>query len=612
MPNLTLFDFHTHPTLKPYHSKDPEGNFPNPNHWDEPDFESMSEQVYNRVVDSLYPQIIIRSQSYLEACKDGNLLCLCVALYPLEHGFIRTRNYIKVLQGPLGFLVNLFNKDHVKIKLKFRKILSAVIGISPQKVKPLFERGYNYYPDLLGETENLLQQIPRLHNGVSVRTVVPNNFEELNALDFQTQIAVILSVEGVHSFISTTHISKLKNKRNLWKPRFKKYYDSLGDQAVINIYSYKRKHEGLFYVTFGHHFYNLFCGHCKSLPGILFNQMPQFYNAGISPKGFELITALLSRKDPQGNKVSRVLIDTKHMSVQSRIDYHRYVRSQRGLGNSIPIIQTHTAMAGRTSMYALESRMKQGMNIQNSIGGEELSTISNTLQTIALNLFDDELIEIIESDGMIGIMLDEKRTMGKKLPEFTPHSQYTLSNGTATVIDSANKYKQAKKQLGKLLFREKYDLEHKEDSQDPDIQQRRDQLRKTTDNDIAAIRNALKPMLCAMVLNQIIYIAEVYVDSLEADASNSDKQRAWNHICLGSDFDGVINPLDAYPDSSFLTEFATDLERFWRTWMPHRTRLEDSLYGLQPGEIVEKLLWTNAMDFMRKYFSRAYRLGEVA
>ena len=231
---------------------------PNPNHWDEPVFDTISEQVYNKIVDKLYPEIIIRSQSYLEVCKQGNLLCLCVGLYPLEFGFVRTRNYLRVAQHVFGFLFNLFNSENIRVKLKLRKVLAAVTGIDPKKVKYLYDRGYNYYQDLIGETENLFRQESREFNGTLIRTVIPNNFEELSTLDQQTSLAVLLSVEGVHSFISTDHIAKLKRKRHLWKPRYKKYYESLGDQAISNIHEYKRRFPGLFYVTFAHHFYNLF------------------------------------------------------------------------------------------------------------------------------------------------------------------------------------------------------------------------------------------------------------------------------------------------------------------------------------------------------------------
>lgn len=607
---IKIFDFHTHSTLKPYHSKDENGNFPNPNHWDEPTFDTISEQVYNRVVDSIYPEIIIRSQSYLEAYQEGRIKCFCVGLYPLEFGFIRTRNYLKIFQGVASFLLNIFNKDHVKVKLKLRRVLSAVIGIDPQKVKPLYDRGYNYFQDLKGETENLKRQGPRDFNGQSITPTFIQNFEQLAALNNEDTLAIILSIEGVHSFISTHDVPALKKHKSLWKNRFRKHHDVAADKVIENIVAYKQEHPELFYVTFAHHFYNLFCGHSKSLPGILFNQMKRFYEYGVSKDGFRIIDSLLARQRVGTKTLPRVLIDTKHMSLKSRVDFHAYIRAKNLQGDSIPIIQSHTAVSGRASMYALRN------SFDNSVAKEDEAVDAkiNTFQAIELNLFDDEIIEIIQSDGLIGIMLDEKRILGKAFPRFTPSSQYSMimDNGKQKtfLIEDPQDYKAAKKKLGKCLFRQKYDPDHVEDSTDPDIQQAREKKRTVTIDNIEAIRNALKPMLCSLFINQLIYIVEVHTRSLPPNSTDEDKAKGWSHICIGTDFDGVINPLDAYPDGSFIEAFALDVVKFWNAFnLPQNPELAQFLFGLQPEEIMEKIVWTNAMHFMQKYFSRQYKYG---
>ncbi len=612
MPNL--FDFHTHTTLKPYHNKDQNGDFPNPDHWDEPAFETMTEQVYNRVVDSLVPQIILRAQSYLQAYHCGNGRCICISLYPLEYGFVKTRNYLRISQGLISFLINVFNNDSLKIKLKLRKVLAAVVGIHHEKVKILYDRGYNYYHDLVGETDNLLRQIPREYEGQLIVPVVVKDYQQILNLDLSTHLVFILSIEGVHSFISTTHLPKKVNVRNLHQRRYRKYLPQIYQQTVQNILDFKSKYP-LFLITFAHHFYNLFCGHARSIPGLLFNQRAKYFRQGITSQGYQLLDVLLDRQLENGQRLPRVLIDTKHMSVQSRIDYHRFIGKKRNAGDDIPIIQTHTAVSGRKSMYVHD--LSTGF-VEDPIEGEVMAENADTLVTIALNLFDDEIIDILRTGGLIGIMLDEKRILGKRFPTFTPQSQYTLTNkqgkSKSYLIKSPSSYKEAKKRLGKYLFRQKYNSLHREDSQDPDIQDTRLKIRARTQDNIDQIRNALKPMLCSLFLNQLFHIARVYQDHAALDdAGNVIVEKAgkvWSHICIGSDFDGVINPLDAYPDASYLQEFVNDLSRFWQSHL-QVSEFNQYLFGFTPAEIVEKIAWSNAMGFLKKYFSMKYRYGTL-
>ena len=606
---LKIFDFHTHSTLKPYHSKDAQGDFPNPNHWDEPEFESISEKAYNRLVDKLYPQIIIRSQSYLEAYQKGKIKCFCIGLYPLEFGFIRTRNYLKFIQALFGIIADVFGPEHVKFKLKIRRVLAAVIGIHPDRVKSLYNRGYNYYSDLVGEVENLKRQGPRDFQGNPITPTIIDDFEQLAALNTETALALLLSIEGAHAFISTDQIPAVRNKKKLWKNRFRRHYPAIADQALANIIDFKKKYPGLFYVTFGHHFYNLFCGHSKSLPGLLFNQMPRFYDIGISQDGFRLIDALLDRQQVDGQTLPRVLIDTKHMSIRSRVEFHEYVKQKNARGDKIPIIQSHTAVTGRRSMYALRDEQ----NTEFRIKGEAIDPDIDTFVELHLNLFDDEIVEIIQSDGLIGIMLDEKRILGKTFPSFTPKGEYLFirDNGSTKRFEITNpsNYKTAKKRLGKCLFRQKYDPDHIEDSSDPDIQQGRERKRQVTEQNIFQIRKALKPILCSLFIHQIRYIVKVYVAALPTGSTNEQKKQAWNHICIGTDFDGVINPLDAYPDGSFLEEFAADVVNHWKVLMrsPPHQEVAQLLFGLSPEEVMEKVVWANAMSFMQKYFSKQYK-----
>jgi hypothetical protein len=88
------------------------------------------------------------------------------------------------------------------------------------------------------------------------------------------------------------------------------------------------------------------------------------------------------------------------------------------------------------------------------------------------------------------------------------------------------------------------------------------------------------------------------VDVIMLDERIPADQRAtiWDRICIGSDYDGFIDPLSAYPTALALPEFARDLRDFLHT---HRhTRQIDAL-GVEA--LTERLCWRNAYNFALKH-----------
>lgn len=86
--------------------------------------------------------------------------------------------------------------------------------------------------------------------------------------------------------------------------------------------------------------------------------------------------------------------------------------------------------------------------------------------------------------------------------------------------------------------------------------------------------------------------ALVDVIMVDHNLSDDEKRRVWDCICLGTDFDGVIDPLTCYPTALSLPTLADDL----RAWLSARaqTRFIDDI-GVDT--LVEKICWRNAYDF---------------
>jgi microsomal dipeptidase-like Zn-dependent dipeptidase len=101
-------------------------------------------------------------------------------------------------------------------------------------------------------------------------------------------------------------------------------------------------------------------------------------NTGFTPLGLEVVDRLL---DDSENK--RILIDIKHMSRKSRLEYFQLLDTKYA-GKDIPVVASHGAV----------------------IGG---NTDRHLFLNSDINLFDDEIVRVGSTGGLFGLQLDERR-----------------------------------------------------------------------------------------------------------------------------------------------------------------------------------------------------------
>ena len=581
-----LFDLHCHNTIKPYYIADPETKHPpNPDHWSAVSRMDLTNKKYDWIVNLLTYELLFKNQGNFSSYLEGGFRCVCTALYPIERGFTMPKAAVQIPANLLLFT-------------DVNRLIASIIGISVHSVKSIKSRGFQYFPDLLKEVNELEkhQKLPnRYAPGKSYHIL--SNFRELRrTIQNPKNIGVILTVEGVHAFISRNTVpADADLEREAIKPN-SLVMDQLINEIKINITSFKQRYP-LFFVTLAHHFFNLVCGHAPSVPRIVFNQRgsrDRYLNLGMTGYGEMLIEHLLAR-NPR-----RVLIDTKHMSPKARFWYHNFVKLKRKDGDNIPIIQSHTAVSGRPSLKKHISKPKFQERLWPFEKIPTLAKIQKTVNTSALNLFDDEILEIIESDGLIGLMVDEKRIVGKAIPEFSENFRIVIGRDEI-ILNHADiqTYRDTKKQLG-IRVRKQIRLEDKlrriKDNQSPKYLRVERRLEKVN-LEVEKIRGILRPTTCAIFLNQVLHIAEVV-----------GNVKCYDHISLGTDFDGVINPLDTYPEGRFMLQFKLDLIDFWnRRINDMSTQQFNTLrYGLDPADIMEKIMWKNAEVFLSRYFTNSY------
>lgn len=579
---MPLFDLHAHFSFKPANSRSFATNvFPDPDHWNER-FKRRADYSKLAGIDN---DVVKSSQLHGTSAMAGGFRVICNALYPLEQGFTSA----------------LLNKP-----------LATLTGFSPEVLQDIYTRKQSYFQHLEREYTNLIaNQGSTRHAPEGQRYRVVDSYAEIERTLAQAPdtICIINSIEGGHAFadnlvdrrgqpvsINEQEAKFLRRvgerKRNSW---FELYVEAM--IANIDKVTTNWEHTPLF-VTLAHHYYNHLCGHSPSLTDMVQLFLPQtggapnaqgydtnYFHLGLRPWTKRIIAHLLRRRNSRGEPVRRVLIDTKHMSPRARLDYYEIVDMRRADNDPIPIVVSHTAVSGRRDMRASIA------NDHGLLPGEKQR--SRYFYNGIINLFDDEILRVVKSDGIMGLMIDERRIMGESIP---PEAGITMP----TFKDRA----QANRRLMRRWTQAKQ--EHAwGDLDDAALAQ----ALAAIETDRAPLLAELRPAYLSVIFRQIFHV-------LDLVATPEDPAKGWSHLCLGTDYDGVINPIDIYPQSADMKDLKKDLVDFWNAMGKHADPAIAQLYtahryGQSTNALVEKLLWGNGMEFLRKYYHDGYLLHGV-
>ncbi|MBL7886935.1 MAG: membrane dipeptidase [Flavobacterium sp.] len=99
---------------------------------------------------------------------------------------------------------------------------------------------------------------------------------------------------------------------------------------------------------------------------------------------------------------------------------------------------------------------------------------------------------------------------------------------------------------------------------------------------------------------QIITIAELAYDN--------DFDNPWQCIALGSDYDGIINPLNSFRDASSVGELRDNLIQHLNDYWSTNSKIPKNYKG-NSSEIIHQIMYQNAFNFIQKHY---LRLNEIA
>lgn len=355
-------DFHCHPTLRAMNSA-PIGN--DRNIWDTTFNPRINSRV-GRWASIQTREIAKESQSNFYNHVQGGTRVIFDSLYPVEKGWYRFRRLPTFLVGE---------------KAK-EELLMVAFGIETDRLDQL-KRCDGYFEELLENYDFITSGQGVSPNGRNRYRVVKNYAQLQHILKNEPDtLAVVLTIEGAHALETgapCTESIPPEEHREL---------------INTNISILKEWEYPVFYLNLAHHFYNQLCGHARSMKSpisLMYNQQ-EGLNLGIHDLGWYTVERLLDKKP------RRILIDTKHMSLQSRREYFNYIEdhNRKYPDDHIPIISSHGGISGFSTMEEAGKTPDMMKKLRGSYHNNW-----------SINLSEEEINRIHNSGGIMGLMMDK-------------------------------------------------------------------------------------------------------------------------------------------------------------------------------------------------------------
>jgi microsomal dipeptidase-like Zn-dependent dipeptidase len=474
-----------------------------------------------------YSEVLQRTQSHFDALYKGGVRVAFASITPIEKGFhVMNQRRANILTDFLRDIATRKGSEY----LISPKVHNALTGYDVDNLLHTQDDLNDYYEQgLLPEYEYLLSMKDQSRQVGQMRYTIrfPKNYKSLQTyLQDPENLCILLTIEGAHALLKAP--TNLDVKRNQLNPHTQ-------DENRLDIEMVKLMEERVeemknkwdiapLFISLNHHFWNGLGGHCLSLNRVVLKLVSQQegLNSGLTVNGETLIKNLLSRR-----LGAPILLDIKHMSARCRSEFYDYISTERELRNQqYPIICSHTGLTSKyatlRSMFAIDEEMEQ-------------ADPDHFLFESSINLSAEDVEKIVDSKGLIGIQLDEKRIAGKE----------------------------TFKRLAKKYASQMWLLE----------------VKIIWANILQAIRFANRP-------------------------------EAWEVMCIGSDYDGIINHLEQYPTSADMQTLRKDMRDFLNKpddivemdFVMRKEEIVRLMFGMTADEICEKVFCSNAMAFLKRNF----------
>ena len=301
-----------------------------------------------------------------------------------------------------------------------------------------------------------------------------------------------------------------------------------------------------------------------------------------------------------------ILPDVKHMSWLARRQFYAF-RDTEAI--TAPIVCSHAGFAGcwfNSHGEHLSDYILKAFTIQNHGGNTEHRIILGKpnpylersgvgFNASTINLFNEDIAAILKSDGLIGLSLDQ-RILGYS--DFVDDGNTGVSRNVLTIQDGFDELR---------VVTDSDFIADGEFSEEPlfgTISHRIDKVRqcvRTEDrqtNNSLDIRDFFHPRHFYLHVVHALEVARMVgrEDGGSAGGEAAATKMLTRTLCIGSDFDGLIDGLDCCPDVVHIGEFK---QKFVSEFGAFVTEAGSQLpAGLTAAKVADSIFYENGRDFV--------------
>lgn len=596
------FDFHIHPAFK-NHLSNYDQNLPKITGRKEDYTQPIKlTNVIINVMDDLILHIL-KSQSSIQQCQEINLHYAVAALSNLEFGFADS-------QGIFGGVLR-SNFSNPLDKKYFDKVRNGEIS---------------YYRIMLME----LSIYRHLDQIGSINFISRNSTKK----ESSTVPNILLSLEGSHNFskylvgnvnkldyekdrIINHHPKKMLSEDSIWKELVSTKsncneinpaknndtdcYPPFSQDPAVNFENFykslSRDGMDLLYLTLTHLTYINEQNLATHAFGMKMLKHPSFYpfGNGITASGYRILEKCYKMTNHK-NEPRPILIDLKHLGLKSRQDIYKYraklTKAKYPIGTidyaKIPLIASHVAVTGYSYNEWSNALKKDSCTVYNYKGARAVSVemkrkecgkwgsfVNNdfSFNPWSINLLDEDIVEVLKSGGLIGMSLDV-RVLG-----------FQSAFGINMADD--NEY------LSTADFQTHF----------PEIPVKNLPV-KTVESAVAAEESWLVPT--KEDRHPLIFCFNI-IHIIQVGILKAKIEKPWLQISIGSDFDGLIEPLKISPNINSLDELEANINKWLlvaEAGYVEQNGGKTILAGKTPkefSEIVQGIMSSNGIQFIKKW-----------
>lgn len=443
---------------------------------------------------------------------------------------------------------------------------------------------YERYQQLLGEVnafsivENDLKILPAKDPFHPDRKIVFLNSKSQWKENEPDTLFVVCSVEGIHSLRSNLQES---------------HADVILQDIRQNIQKIKSQGINIVMANLTHIDRNNrdFCNQAYAMDGMRVSNFDEKdlrpVDSGLTDAGRNLVDLL---------EENQICTDIKHMSPQARFQLYSYRQSK---GIKSPLVSSHSGLCGIPFESAQEgfkdyvySSVKEDKCYRVRVGKPVKYKFDNFpspgFNASTINLFDEDVKAIYESNGLLGISLDERVIGYTKARRLGP-DHFSANVGGITVKNQGRKYILTDTDF--LSDHEYHDLNlfntHRGQllHQCADAEELTEMIRRNSTD--------IPPHQFHHFLNQILHGVKLGKD---LEGAKGIEKMLTQILCVGSDFDGLIEAID-WCTSCMHTKKLKDrfIKQFPKALMDNHLFLPQN-WTIE--RIADRLFYENGRDFV--------------